>query len=624
MPRFETDTAVVIDFLNAGNAAGNGHATESHNGSNGTHAASGNGHVDESTLSQLWQLVAWEDSAPGRLRRLRPDSRQRDVADAISRTLRPGDKRSLKEITRGELPHPALLIDTDNEPQASDVRRWLKIAKTSLPRWKRDPSAKLSRLTARVVEPLLETQSPPDVALAAWRIIASASHLDDEVLLGLWLKLLQSSRQLVTGTLSRSESSHEWRPAECTANLQLAELHVVVGLLFRHITGAGQIASRGCEWADEILEASTDHDGTPHADWWPTLGAGVMSALRILWLDAWWGEGRLLSKRFRRRLKRVLKRVVALNELRDHRDVVLWGLRALESGSKRNRAALDGKPANHSGWANLGILRTGWDDDADLCAVGYTGDVCRVKTDIGAMQLFDDTWTIEASMAGEPVAFDDWSLNCWNSDKDGDYLELGRDAAGVNLIRQIFLSRKDSFLFLADSVRADAGAIAYRSTIPMSGEWKTSHDGLTRELALSRQNIRVRLVPLSLPHNVADGTNGRIETSDQSLRLSAESQQPGLCAAVLLEWSPALRKSPVDWTVLTIAEEGKRLDSGDAFGARIRMGDKQFVFFHSLTKSRMPRTVMGHHTPYESVIAKFEGGNFVPLLNVEAGQGESA
>jgi hypothetical protein len=247
-----------------------------------------------------------------------------------------------------------------------------------------------------------------------------------------------------------------------------------------------------------------------------------------------------------------------------------------------------------------------------------------VKADVGGRPLFGGVWTIEAAVDGVPIAFAaEWELNCWSSDKDGDYLELGREAAGVCLIRQIFLSRTDSFLYLADSIRADSGAIVYRSNLPMAGEWQVRHDGLTRELALSDHKRRVRLFPLSLPQSVVEGAQGAVEVTDRALRLSGESQQSGLCAAVLLEWSPALRKAPADWNLLTIAEEGRRLTSGEAFGSRIRLGDKQLMFFHSHTKARLARTVMGHHTPYESVIARFEAGNFVPLLHVEAEPGET-
>lgn len=619
MSLIETDTAVALEPSND---------------------AENNGHQDTAVNGQLapdaiaWHAIDWDESAPRKLRRPRLDDDARDIADSLAKTLRPASKTSIDDVARGKLPHPARFL-TAADTLSSDsklAKRWCKNLSGATPSWKRAPSARLSRLSEECMLQFLANYSITGTLSASWGLISASSTLTDESLVHLWRELFQSSRRTVQESDDFAAPDHDCVPAECSQSMQMAELYVLIGLVFRHVVGTSQLALRGIEWATDLLEAATDSDGLPHGSWQAVMTPGVLSALRLVWLDAWWGEGKLLPKTFRRRLKRLLKQVVAMNAMREERDLVRWGLNAL--GTKPASPAVRslscdasqvrGNPAAHSALCSFGILRNHWGDRSDVCLISYADDDCRVAIETAGKSLASGNWPLHVSVAGRPVEFtEDWSLNCWSSDEDGDYLEIGRDAADVCHIRQFYLSRTDSFLYLADSIRAASGPVIYRSSLPLAAGWKAEQDGLTREFRLLNRIARLRAVPISLPQNVADGTNGRIEVIDGSLQFAADTPLAGVCSALLLEWSPSQRKAPVDWSLLTVAEAGRRLDSGEAFGARIRIGGEQLVFFHSHTSAQLARTVLGHHTPYETVIARFMNGNFLPVLNVEAEQGES-
>ncbi len=616
-----SDSAVALDFLNGHNASQNGHARETAP-SNGTFTAS-----DDFTPA-VWQSIAWDESAPKKLIKRATQGDLSGLADEIAKTLRPIRKRHITVVASGAMPHPASLMPSRDDDALPASKRWRKLATAEAPAWKRHPSAKLSKLSQEVTAPWLAAGDLDDTLTAAWSLMATSSGLSDDVLISLWLALLQSSRRTLN-ELS-IDTDRDPSPADCTRELQAAELSVISGLIFRHIVGATQVAQRGADRAEQVLDAATDNDGTPHADWWPRMSAGVLSALRLLWLDAWWGERRLLRKPFRDRLRKLLKQAVALNELQEYREAVVWGLTELGTkpsspamqtltASGTNIPAPSGRPASHSGWASLGVMRSRWGSPSNICTVGYASDTCRIDFQAAGHSMLRGPWTIDLSVSGQPISFtEEWKLMCWNSDKDGDYLELGRDVKGqVSLIRQFFLSRTDSFLYLTDSIRAEGGPINYHSQLPLLEGWQSQRDSLTREFAVDHNRTRVRVLPVSLPQYVAHASAGRAEIVGEALQMSAETSQAGLTSAIMLEWSAARRKWPVDWSLLSVAEEGKKLDSSEAFGSRVRIGDSQFMFFRSLTKATLPRSVMGHHTPYESVIAEFDAGQFKPLVNVE-------
>lgn len=624
MTRAVTENSVALHFLNGHTLSGNGQPPAS--------ATSGSDATEADPTSLQWASIAWEESAPKRLIKNATKGNIIKLANEIARSLRPQDRRLLKAIERGAMPHPRSLIPSTN--LGSDAQRGQQVSLTSLPGWKRHPSPKLSQLVDDLVSRDIETGDAAARCADLWILIGVASRLSDETLTALWLKLLQDSRRCLAERSAELEDTTA--AANCSQALQAAELSVVSGLIFRHIVGAMQVVHSGLARAEQALDAATDTDGTPHADWWPTLDQGLLSAIRLLWINEWFGTGRLLRKRFRERLRRLLKRVVALGTLPVPREAIAWGLSVLGTkptspvlrtleGAVTDAAPPSGRAASHSGWASLAILRSRWGMHSDVCGVGYAGHRCRVEFQPAGIPMLSGPWTFDIKVGDESADFtEDWKLMCWNSDKDGDYLELGRTAPGqASMIRQFYLSRTDSFLYLADSVRAEHAPVVYRSQLPLLPEWVSESDSLTREAALRNRRHRVRVLPVSLPQYVANASAGCIDSSAGSFCLSAAAQDTGLCSAVLLDWSPERRKQPVDWSLLSIAENGKKVGSAEAFGARVRMGDAQYMFFRSLAPPRVPRTVMGHHTPYESVIAKFEDGNFVPLLNVEAEQGEN-
>ena len=75
---------------------------------------------------------------------------------------------------------------------------------------------------------------------------------------------------------------------------------------------------------------------------------------------------------------------------------------------------------------------------------------------------------------------------------------------------------------------------------------------------------------------------------------------------------------PVDWSRLTVAQNGKLESLDQAAAFRCRIGRDQWLMYHSLVEPEIPRTVMGLHTPHETVLSKFTSkGEIDPIIEVE-------
>ncbi|MFO1095655.1 MAG: hypothetical protein U0992_20475 [Planctomycetaceae bacterium] len=102
------------------------------------------------------------------------------------------------------------------------------------------------------------------------------------------------------------------------------------------------------------------------------------------------------------------------------------------------------------------------------------------------------------------------------------------------------------------------------------------------------------------------------------MTLIGRSRGPRIACPLLIDWSPARRKAAVQWRQLTVAENGRALSAAEALGIRWRIGDAQWLYFHTLDGSDASRTVLGHHTFHETVIAEVDSsGDIEQLVEVE-------
>ena len=114
-----------------------------------------------------------------------------------------------------------------------------------------------------------------------------------------------------------------------------------------------------------------------------------------------------------------------------------------------------------------------------------------------------------------------------------------------------------------------------------------------------------------------------LTSEGNALTLATEAIGP-CCHALMLHWGDPEGQLPADWATLSVAEEGRRLTSNEAVAARLRVSDQQWFYWHNLTRGRIARTALGHHTDSETVFARVTSkGEIEPLVHVQSDSNDS-
>jgi hypothetical protein len=277
-----------------------------------------------------------------------------------------------------------------------------------------------------------------------------------------------------------------------------------------------------------------------------------------------------------------------------------------------------------SDWARTACLRNHAGRDADVLTLTHHANLPHLDLSILGQGMIQGPWELEVSFDQQPVETDfRWTCVCWHTDSDGDYLELQHTIDENRRIeRQVFLSRTDHFLVLADCISGASGqAIDYVSRLPLVKHAEVARNENTRENVVGLPDTRMRSFPLALPDQIVNSTSGSWGVLEGGVAPALELRQTGkggLYAPVVLEWTPARLSSPADWKTLTVTEDGPKVGPERAAGHRLRIGNQQILIYRSLTPKGELRTVLGHHTGHETVIARFnKNGDVKPLLIVE-------
>jgi len=444
-----------------------------------------------------------------------------------------------------------------------------------------------------------------------------------------------------------------------------AELAWQAGLLFAPVLGAEQIAASARNALCEMLLSSTDAAGVPSAE---------MVAELPVWL-ATLVRGREWGRRFGRPLfgvpqeKRFRALVGAISRLcrGDGRTAFsngtanglrgVWSaaatslpdrnrasspaiqyLLSLEAGppprpaqgrmkNGRSSTASNGvarrkgaTPVFQSDNSRLACLRSDWTREANSLPVLHHGRFPALELAARGNVLLSGDWEIEVRVAGEEIAFDGpWSCSCWYSDEEGDYLELqARPTAEIRIERQLLLARNDDLLFLADAVIGCGEArIDYVSRLsPVSGV-EVVPETRTRECQLMGKTRPARVFPLGLPCERVHGCAGQLAPSNGHLELR-QTGIGGLYAPLVIDWNPARRRSPASWRPLTVAQNGAIISPRAAAGNLLQIGKARWLVYRSLSSILEPRTVLGQHTMYETMIGRFvQSGTVEPIVLVE-------
>tara|TARA_R110002095_G_scaffold159290_2_gene138084 strand:+ start:573 stop:2477 length:1905 start_codon:yes stop_codon:yes gene_type:complete len=429
-----------------------------------------------------------------------------------------------------------------------------------------------------------------------------------------------------------------------------AELPWRSGFLFSEIAGAKNFRQLGQQNLRDCFFDRTDTDGTPHADFLPRLDFWLATFTRSLFTGHVWDKP-VWDKEARERFQLSLERLIAACDVTGKlaltpthsvahqvlltlaayfsglpgRSAERQYLKALASEKKRSQFFIQsgGCPASESDWSEYAVMRNYWSDSSNLLAVTWNGDLPVLSLSAMGKMLVEGRWEFLLTVDGQELSGDgDWSVVCWNSDEDADYIELHMELeSGFKLERQLLLPRNQHFAFLADIVTITEPAnLEYRSVIPVTPGITGTLDGETHELLLKAKGLSARVFPIALPQEKDFFQPGSLTLNDQSQLVLHQqvASANALYAPLIIDWEPDLKRKPADWATLTVSEGGRTLARDEASGQRLRIGAHQLLVYRSLKKGQVSRAVLGHNTHYESVIGRFDkNGDLTPLLFVE-------
>ncbi|MEZ6046852.1 MAG: hypothetical protein R3C11_14990 [Planctomycetaceae bacterium] len=277
--------------------------------------------------------------------------------------------------------------------------------------------------------------------------------------------------------------------------------------------------------------------------------------------------------------------------------------------------------STQSDWAELASMRTSWALDADSLLVTHHESIPQLEMSILGDILFQGAWDLDVRINGQKRKLTtDWECACWYSDREVDYLEVAFPISDeVHINRQFVLSREDHFAVLMESVSQTGDKkVELSSRLPLAAGVKVMKEESTREFRLMTGTHSVRVFPLGQPQYKSASCSGEVVCNESTI----EQKQSGTGAALnvlFFDWHPRRSRELVEWRNLSITENRRILPSGEAFAARLRLKNRQWLLFRSLKSGwEWPRAVLGLHTNYETVLGRFDSkGNIVPIVNVE-------
>lgn len=528
----------------------------------------------------------------------------------------------------------------------------------------------------RQIDALTELRDTPLGLLSRCALLEDLRGvLGDEPYAALWLNTLQRAIAQLGGDDGPSVADNGVEPdgkLDLSAGktpidarlLVQGELPWRMGLLFRDVRGAGGRMRAGSAVLKHELCRTCDEDGVPHARWlarFPLVLAPLARAVLAgkSWQESPWDEG--ASARY----GRLVRRAVALSHA-DGRTAMSNGVsaapaslmrasclaagigsregaslrastlgqgrRLLERSSgkstrRRLRAAARTpsrrttvSPSTQSDWAELICMRNNWGIGADAVVSTYhqsQPSLCLTAFD---RTVLEGPWGLKAVIDGVPLpAETKWTCVCWFTDDDADYAELQAACGHATVLRQLLLSRADHWLYLADTISLPTAAeLELQTRLPLSSGVKVEGDRWTRAARLCHQDLRVRVYPLGLEQKRTIRAHGSLEAETGELHLQQWTHGTALCAPLVLDWAPNRRSEAATWRQLTVGEEGRIVPRDAAVGYRLRVGGHQWMYFRSLHRTGVARTVLGHHTHCEAVIAEFTAeGDINPIVMVE-------
>jgi len=491
------------------------------------------------------------------------------------------------------------------------------------------------------------TPRTQDLLAAAWILLLRSKELGAEATVPLYRwTLLETQKHFTT--------HHE--TAELDFNsLEVVELKILCGALYSDLKGSKKFLKAATQDLAQLLHESTDTDGTPQAKFLPKIDAYLSGIARLLMFEQTVQQD-LLTNKIRTRSQHCFQRSLTLlsgehlafHGVHQSANLKRWHTIAeqlqgdQQACSKLVKSWIDGKQpkrlgtwslpdeSHQSDWSYWACLRDSWQAPSSHCHILHDSKLPKLDVVTNSVPFLAGDWGLQVR-SGE-VAFESngqphhdseneahWSNVCWFSDYEATFVELRREQKGWGSVnRQVLLLREEKLLMMADLVDLEADhEFDYLSQLPFCHGWDAERDALSRELALINGDVRVRVFPLSSPQLKVDKSETTTAVSTETLTVQHHSKQSRAHIVTVFDWNPKHRLLPVEWTTLTVAEDGQRVPSDQAAGYRLRVGHNQWLFYQSLTEPEVPRSVLGHHTANETVFAKVEAGEVQAIVEVE-------
>jgi hypothetical protein len=579
--------------------------------------------------------LTWSKSAPKSLRNAAAGGDRGDFALALQRHLR----RNLRLTSRARRRSLELVTPWFAQDDGSASRLLLRESLATAADGDADASNSVTALLD-AWEGVPQLDLPQAVGGMAL-LSGVVDRLEPALLLRLWLRLVSEVR-------SQAQAASELMLAADAQSALLCEVlsrGAIVGLGLKEATEWHKAGRAGWRQYVERVVDDAGFFSLISADDWCEVAASIVRT--TLAADAA-GET-IWNRGSRTRLKRAVRRLAALQFLdgppaflvpADHPacarllvDDLARAVGCRKSSAPRRllksiengqgtavRRLKKPRPSAQSDAAKIGLLRSDWAANSDVCLVAFDNSQPQLMFNPRGTRCFAGTWRLSVSLDGVPVEFGEhWKCDCWFSDRDGDFIELSYPLPGGGaVIRQVMLARRHSFLVLMDGVRGVLNGchVEVESRLPLVEGVTCEADGVTRELQLVRAADRIRCFPVSLPWDRVQSASAQISATFGAIILQARSAG-ATCVPIFFDWTDPAGAEPAESSPLTVVEGHRTVGAHEAVAGRLRVGDRQWMYLHNLASGQVPRTVLGHHTLDETVIAEFRKGDVRPLVHVE-------
>ena len=280
-----------------------------------------------------------------------------------------------------------------------------------------------------------------------------------------------------------------------------------------------------------------------------------------------------------------------------------------------------------SAWSCLAVLASGWSPSTPRLTVAFADEPLHWELSVGGRKISAGNWTMETVCDGQRISpIGAWQELCWQSDKKCDFLELGVELAeGVQLERQIVLSKRDNVLLVADVVSAKDRAphkLRHSFSLPLGRRVAWLPETETRDGVLIANKQWTAVLPLGLFEWRSDPRGGTLSSESGRLTLTEATTGRSLYTGLIIDLDPARSKKCRTWRQLTVSEMLQVVPRDVAVGFRARSGDDQWLVYRSLGPAGN-RSVMGQNISSEFYAGRFkeEDGLVAEWIEIEAESG---